>query len=125
MVMPMCSGVDKVRYDMFPEVQWDLAKYSDECFKKFGVRPRGNAAVTTYGGYELSSASNIVFSNGLLDPWSGGGVLRSTNDEIQIVIIPDGAHHLDLRASHKDDPESVIVARKIELAAIRRWIQNY
>lgn len=123
--MPMCSGVDKDHYDMFPEVKWDLSKYSDDCFKKFGVRPRGNAAVTTYGGYELSSASNIVFSNGLLDPWSGGGVLRSTNDQIQIVIIPDGAHHLDLRASHKDDPESVIVARKIELAAVRRWIQNY
>lgn len=121
----MCSGVVKDRYDMFPEIKWDLAKYSDECFKKFGVRPRENAALTTYGGYELSSASNIVFSNGLLDPWSGGGVLRTTNDKIQIIIIPEGAHHLDLRASNKDDPESVIVARKHELTAIRQWIQNY
>merc|ERR1719347_2330715 len=30
-----------------------------------------------YGGRNLDSASNIVFSNGLLDPWSSGGVLKS------------------------------------------------
>lgn len=36
-----------------------------------------------------------------MDPWSGGGVLRTTNSLVQIVIIPEGAHHLDIRASNE------------------------
>lgn len=67
-------------------------------------------------------ASNIVFSNGLLDPWSGGGVLRSKTDKITIIIIPDAAHHLDLRATHPNDPGSVRQARDMERQAIRRWL---
>lgn len=72
-----------------------------------------------------SGASNIVFSNGLLDPWSGGGVLRTPNDKVKIMIIPEGAHHLDLRSSNKNDPQSVIEARMFELSAIKDWIQSY
>lgn len=72
----------------------------------------------------LSGASNIVFSNGLLDPWSGGGVLRTNNDKIRIVIIPDSAHHLDLRAKNSNDPLSVDYARKLHLDSIREWITD-
>lgn len=69
-------------------------------------------------------ASNIVFSNGLMDPWSGGGVLRSMNNEIVIIIIPDTAHHLDLRESNPNDPQSVVQARELEKAAITRWLKS-
>lgn len=34
------------------------------------------------------------------------------------------AHHLDMRGSHPNDPESVIEARDIEKAAIRKWINQ-
>lgn len=50
MVMPMCS----TSKNMFPEEKWDLKKYSDDCFKKFGVRPREHAAVTYYGDKSLT-----------------------------------------------------------------------
>lgn len=72
-----------------------------------------------------SGASNIVFSNGLLDPWSGGGVMRSPNDKVKIIIIPEGAHHLDLRAANKNDPGSVRSARKLELQHIEEWIRYH
>ena len=56
----------------------------------------------SYGGIKgVSSASNIVFSNGGLDPWSFGGVtpdtpLPTVPSSIGVVWIPEGAHHLDL-----------------------------
>lgn len=71
------------------------------------------------------SASNIIFSNGLLDPWSGGGVLRTPNDRVQIIIIPEAAHHLDLRAANADDPTSVVEARIQELETIKKWIRYF
>ena len=75
-----------------------------------------------YGGRQLSAASNIVFSNGLLDPWSSGSILKTAGG-ITAVIIPEGAHHLDLRASNPADPVSVIAARKMEKKHIRKSIQ--
>lgn len=73
----------------------------------------------------FSGASNIVFSNGLLDPWSGGGVFSTENENIQIVIIPDGAHHLDLRSTNPEDPASITYARQLYVKYIQRWIRNH
>lgn len=50
--MPMCSGVD-VNKDMFLKSDWNFNTFSDDCFKKFGVRPIENAAVNNYGGTGL------------------------------------------------------------------------
>uniref|UniRef100_U5ET05 Lysosomal Pro-X carboxypeptidase n=1 Tax=Corethrella appendiculata TaxID=1370023 RepID=U5ET05_9DIPT len=121
MVMPMCADES----DMFPVEKWDFKKYSDDCFKKFSVRPNEDTAIINYGGRSLDAASNIVFSNGLLDPWSGGGVLRNSNPKIKIVLITEGAHHMDLRAAHEKDPGSVIGARKVHIKSIQEWISNY
>jgi len=47
MVMPMESdGVN----DMFRPMKWDSDAYSEECFKKFGVRPDYNWTLDFYGG---------------------------------------------------------------------------
>lgn len=73
----------------------------------------------------LQDTSNIVFSNGGLDPWHGGGVLTNISDSLVAVFIPNGAHHLDFMFSHPQDPEDVIAARKIEIKFISRWIQEY
>ncbi|KAL9696048.1 hypothetical protein quinque_015333 [Culex quinquefasciatus] len=123
MVMPMCA--EGGSRDMFPKQPWDEKKFSDDCFKKFGVRPRPIAPPYIYGGQYLEGASNIVFSNGLLDPWSGGGVLRSGNSNIKIVLIPEGAHHIDLRAADDNDPGSVRSARQIHLQNIQLWLKQY
>lgn len=94
-----------------------------------------------YGGTRLGSHSNIVFSNGLLDPWSAAGVYsqnqcRSSshcsivqnvtqNGEIIALILDLGAHHLDLMYSNEKDPPCVKAGRKIHQGQIEKWIRDW
>lgn len=93
---------------------------------------------TAYGGTRLQYASNIVFSNGNLDPWSPAGVSAtsagitgknknkgkrvngaagkasaepvalSKDGSVVSVTIDMGGHHLDLFWPTEQDPESVL-----------------
>ncbi|PKU33201.1 lysosomal pro-x carboxypeptidase [Limosa lapponica baueri] len=59
MVMPMCTdGVN----DMFEPQKWDFDALSEECYRLWGVRPRPSWILSMYGGKNISSHSNIVFS---------------------------------------------------------------
>lgn len=126
MVMPFCY--DGVK-DFFEPAPWDIKEYSENCRKTWGVTPLPYMAPLMYGGWDYwnytHAPSNIVFSNGLLDPWSTGGVLWNVSDTVVAVIIPEGAHHLDLRAANPADPPSVLEARRIEKEHIARWIGQY
>lgn len=119
MIMPMCSDGEN---DMFDPEPWSLEKYSQTCQKKWKVNPRPLMAPLIYGGKNITTSSNIIFSNGLLDPWSTGGVTKTLSDSIVAIIIPEGAHHIDLRASNPNDPASVVKAREIERQFIQKWI---
>lgn len=65
-----------------------------------------------------------MFSNGLLDPWSVFGVLDDVSDSVVAVIIPDGAHHLDLMYSRPDDSEALRSARQTIMQHVGRWVQQ-
>ncbi|XP_064539391.1 lysosomal Pro-X carboxypeptidase [Drosophila montana] len=122
MVMPFCANNSDT---MYRTSTWDLKKYTEKCYTKFHLTPKPYDILLRYGGRNLEAASNIIFSNGLLDPWSGGGVLRAPNNQVHVIILPEGAHHLDLRQSHPSDPASVMDARKKEAAIIQQWIQDF
>jgi len=64
-------------------------------------------------------------SNGVLDPWSAGGVTQNITDSLVAVLIEDGAHHLDLRHKNPLDPPSVVQARNIEKHYIAQWVKEY
>lgn len=122
MIMPMCSTDN----DMFENSDWDYGKYSMECFKKWGInQTHPELPILEYGGKNIKAASNIVFSNGLLDPWSSGGVLNNISSSIVSVVIPDGAHHIDLRGANDDDPQSVIEAREFHVDNIKKWLSEF
>uniref|UniRef100_A0A8B9QMQ9 Lysosomal Pro-X carboxypeptidase n=1 Tax=Anas platyrhynchos TaxID=8839 RepID=A0A8B9QMQ9_ANAPL len=121
MVMPMCTdGVN----DMFEPQKWDFDALSEECFRLWGVRPRPSWVLSMYGGKNISSHSNIIFSNGGLDPWSAGGVTQNISDSLVAIMIPDGAHHLDLRSRNPCDPKSVKQARVLEVHYLKQWIEK-
>ena len=66
-----------------------------------------------------------VFSNGLYDPWSSGGVKANLSDALPAVIIDVGAHHIDTFFSNALDPASVTAARAFEVAKIKEWISEF
>eukprot|EP01104_Vermistella_antarctica_P006367 TRINITY_DN17070_c0_g1_i1.p1 TRINITY_DN17070_c0_g1~~TRINITY_DN17070_c0_g1_i1.p1 ORF type:complete len:512 (+),score=105.80 TRINITY_DN17070_c0_g1_i1:41-1537(+) len=121
MVMPIGSDGG-----FFPAYDFDEAANAQYCEEAWGVIPRPDWITTFYGGTNASviSSSNIVFSNGQLDPWRGGGVTSNStaNPDIATVIIEKGAHHLDLRTPNPLDPPSVIEAREIHIEHIKKWI---
>lgn len=122
MVMPMCSSGDD---NMFPPSSWDFNVFSESCQKLWGVVPRPLWIPLQYGGRNITAHSNIVFSNGNLDPWSGGGVTTTLSDSLIAIVIEGGAHHLDLRSSNPKDPPSVIKARLMERSYIAKWINEW
>ena len=94
----------------------------------------------------MNGHSNIVFSNGLLDPWSAGGVYKHqevpkedweifssdqalvqniTKNDIVALVIPYGGHHTDLMYSSIQDPNCVTQARNIEEQYIAKWIDGW
>ena len=99
------------------------------CEALFGVAPDARALARRFGGYALADGagvgvSQIIWSNGGLDPWHGGGFLTPGDPASgnHWVFMPNGAHHLDLRAPHPDDPPDVTAARQLEESIIRGWI---
>ncbi|KAG2492517.1 hypothetical protein HYH03_009182 [Edaphochlamys debaryana] len=55
--------------DMFWSDPFNLEAAVAACQERWGVTPRPLWANTEWGGRRISAGSNIVFSNGLLDPW--------------------------------------------------------
>jgi lysosomal Pro-X carboxypeptidase len=123
MVMPI--GQKGPPNDFFYPAKWDLAAIIANCQQQFGVTPRPYWILQQFGGRnDWKDATNIVFSNGNLDPWSGGGVLQSINPTVVAIEVVGGAHHLDLRASTPDDIKGVIEARAQEVEWIQRFLDN-
>jgi hypothetical protein len=123
-------------------------------FPKVPPDPWATWMDTIYGGARIEDRSNVVFSNGLLDPWSAAGVYaRGTMDEsfevfrsrlrassfspvpglyvqnitrgMIALVMEFGGHHTDLMYSSSRDPPSITEARRIEKDMIRQWIEEW
>ncbi|KAG9443562.1 hypothetical protein H6P81_014902 [Aristolochia fimbriata] len=127
MVFPLYCDAKKT---MFEESHIDLQGFSEFCRKAFGATPRPHWIATEFGGHGMKSVlqkfgSNIIFSNGLRDPYSSGGVLQNISDSIVAVYTEQGAHCLDLFPSSPDAPEWLISQRMAEVKIIEGWLQHY
>nr|GME11670.1 lysosomal Pro-X carboxypeptidase-like [Ipomoea batatas] len=127
MVFPIGCGDGDT---MFFPAPFNLQQFSQNCINLFGVPPRPHWITTYYGGQDIKLVlnkfgSNIIFSNGLRDPYSSGGVLENISDTILAVYTRNGSHCLDILGESKTDPVWLTEQRKREVDIIQGWITKY
>ena len=126
MAMPFSSPKPA---SMFPPAEWNEKENSAQCEAMYGESPQYNWALEYFGGInpkkDFMKASNIIFSNGTLDPWHAGGVLEQVSDETISIFIEESAHHLDLRLPNEADPATLTAARATEMEWIAKFIDQY
>uniref|UniRef100_A0A0D9XP81 Uncharacterized protein n=1 Tax=Leersia perrieri TaxID=77586 RepID=A0A0D9XP81_9ORYZ len=128
MILTMSYGVSNTT--IFPSEPFNFTEVIADCRDYTGLPPRPYWIEQHFGGYDIGnvlkrSASNIIFFNGLRDPWSAGGVLKSISKSIIALVEPEGAHHVDLRFSTKEDPEWLKNVRRKEMRIIADWLKEY
>lgn len=77
-----------------------------------------------YGGISLANLTNVVFVNGLIDPWHELSVLKesSKNPSVTAIVIPETAHCIDMVAKTQNDPPSLSKAREQITKAIGQFL---
>ncbi|KAI7982114.1 Lysosomal Pro-X carboxypeptidase [Camellia lanceoleosa] len=70
-------------------------------------------------------ASNIIFSNGLRDPYSCAGVLQDISESVVAVYTVNGSHCLDILPIDQSDPQWLTDQRNTEIKIIQGWIDQY
>nr|GMD27269.1 lysosomal Pro-X carboxypeptidase-like [Ipomoea batatas] len=126
LVIPIAKGNDS----MFNPAPFNLQRYSQFCIDNFGIPPRPHWVTTYYGGHDIkfvlrNFGSNIIFSNGLRDPYSIAGVLENISDTILAVYTQNGSHCLDLDGKRATDPNWLTEQRNKEIEIIQSWITKY
>nr|CAH8874692.1 unnamed protein product [Trichobilharzia regenti] len=122
--MNLYDGSDGTASDMFTSLPLTKEQVTRYCQKKWGVTPVFNQLSTFFGDNLWKTATNIIFSNGNLDPWMGGGILTDQSEKVISLVLDGGAHHLDLRSPHPNDPPSARQVRQIEVQTIRSWLES-
>jgi hypothetical protein len=128
MVMPIFQNG---KTDMFNAELYSPDAYVAQCQATHWLTPQFDWALDAFGGRnpqkDFNKTSNIVFTNGDLDPWRAGGVLTplAQNDDVYVTVMKGAAHHLDLRAPNAADPADVTAARKHVETLMVEWIREW
>ena len=125
-------NVEKIGFSsrsMFPTRPWTMEWLNTHCAARFGVKPKPDEYWERWRFDDLvngANASRIIFTNGMRDGWSVGGIKEDLSDSILALNLKTGAHHSDL--SHlgptKNDTREITMAFKKITKIIGRWIDE-
>ncbi|KAJ0238799.1 Serine carboxypeptidase S28 family protein [Hirschfeldia incana] len=115
---------------MFQPAPFNMTSFIDDCKSKYGVSPRPHWITTYFGIQDVKLilrrfGSNIIFSNGLADPYSVGGVLENVSGSVVAIKTLKGTHCQDLHSRRKDVPKWLVMQREKEIKIIESWISTY
>jgi len=121
-----CTYLPAANRGIFPYQNFDVNVDVQNCKSQFGVDLNPSWPYIHWGAVNaVKESSNIILSNGLLDPWHTSGILESLSDSLIAIVIPEAAHHLDLRGPNPKDPIYVQKAREQEDNIIGGWIDDF
>ncbi|PIA43169.1 hypothetical protein AQUCO_02000541v1 [Aquilegia coerulea] len=117
---------------MFQISPYDQNEFIEGCQQIYGatLTPRPHWIATEFGGHDIklvlqNFGSNIIFSNGLRDPFSGGGVLQNISDSLVAIYTTNGSHCLDILPANEADPIWLTAQRNSEIEIMQGWISEY
>ncbi|XP_047168028.1 lysosomal Pro-X carboxypeptidase-like isoform X2 [Vigna umbellata] len=133
-VTVICGGIDKGSFgsDILSKIYAGVVALRGNTTCK--VNAPSNVSETTLGwrwqNIKLSLqkfGSNIIFSNGLRDPYSSGGVLENISDTVVAIHAINGSHCLDIMGANANhsDPEWLVEMRNKEIKIMKGWISQY
>mmetsp|Transcript_18350 Transcript_18350/g.18327 ORF Transcript_18350/g.18327 Transcript_18350/m.18327 type:complete len:115 (-) Transcript_18350:21-365(-) len=114
---------------MFGDEPFDQEAVNNNCFNLWGRTPQINYASQWYGASSnpfqtWQYATNILFSNGELDPWQVGSIRESSDANIIAFVMYGAASMMDLRLPNVADPSDIILGRETEKDAIQYWLND-
>ncbi|XP_019177115.1 PREDICTED: lysosomal Pro-X carboxypeptidase-like isoform X1 [Ipomoea nil] len=137
-VTRVCGGIDGAPKgsDILDRIHAGVVAYKgvNSCYRVSGVNapasPGEGDIVDAYAWQNINLVlkdfgSNIIFSNGLRDPYSIGGVLKNISDTLVAVYTQEGAHVLDLVGDYATAPCWLTEQREKEVKIIQGWINKY
>jgi len=77
-----------------------------------------------FGGRDNLNATNIVVSNGLLDPWSSMSLLTSNDPTIKTIVMQGASHCTETNPTRYSDMPDVIAARLLIDTSIGQWLSG-
>ncbi|KAF7490169.1 Putative serine protease K12H4.7 [Sarcoptes scabiei] len=101
--------------------------YTQQCIDIFGKNfneefiESGISFTNSYYGSKNLQVTNVIFSNGMIDPWHALGILKSINPTAIPLLMQETAHCADLYPSSDSDPKSLRQARK----TIRTYLTKF
>jgi len=115
--------------DMFLPRSWSLQWLMSHCQARFGVTPSPRTLPDLWGFDEDRLAvltSRIIFTNGLNDGWSAGGLQRNLSESLIVYNMQNGAHHSDLNHLWPSpaDSEDVTEVRELVAQQLIAWLKE-
>ena len=113
---------------MFPPRDWSLGWLKRHCWDRFGVSPEPYRLVKRWGFDSLveNNVTRILFTNGLKDGWSVGGIQQNLSDSLLALNFPNGAHHSDLSGRGPSDEDTEDIKRGFQtiIEILGGWLDD-
>ncbi|KMT13072.1 hypothetical protein BVRB_4g087110 [Beta vulgaris subsp. vulgaris] len=116
---------------MLPSKPFDMTQFTASCQKRFGIVPQPNTPISFFKARNIVESltgfgGNIIFSNGLRDPFCSGGILENLSKTIVAVTSDEGSYTWDMNTIDEEhDPKWLKEKREEELKIFRHWINHF